>query len=155
MANQETKKSRLEDLLSHNHPTLVIGIRSDGTVEPIAAKKGVPLLAFAKATEWESNLVLNLKLIDDEVKAKVPTPLEGAKFYSKEAGSFSGVEQRTVQLWTEKGLIIPLEDTTGKGRRRKYSVLNCTEIAIISSLARVGLHSKRIREVMAWLREKV
>lgn len=63
----------------------------------------------------------------------IPENLKNKTYLSKAAGSFSGVPQRTVQLWTERGLLqVP---TTGTGNRRRYSVINCIEIGILKSLS--------------------
>ena len=52
-------------------------------------------------------------------------------FLSKEAGRLAGgVPQRTLQSWTEKGLIIPsIKDTSGTGNRRLYGPENIKEIS--------------------------
>ena len=73
-------------------------------------------------------------------------------FLSAKAGSFSGVPQRTVQAWTEKGLV-GSTGTTGSGKRRRYSVLNCVEIAIVQSLAQDRLSIKLIGIIMEKLRQ--
>jgi len=81
-------------------------------------------------------------------------PLKDSTFLTGEAGSFSDVPKRTVQYWTEKGLITPeIADTTGTGSKRLYSVFNCFEIAIIKSLTRSRLSLKFIKKVMDFLRE--
>ncbi len=51
-------------------------------------------------------------------------------YLSKEAGKLAGgVPQRTLQSWTEKGLIVPeIKGTTGTGNRRRYSLKNVIEI---------------------------
>jgi DNA-binding transcriptional MerR regulator len=72
-------------------------------------------------------------------------------FLSKKAGAFSSVPQRTVQAWTEAGLIIA--DTKGTGDRRRYSVLNCVEIGIVKSLRREQLGLPVAREIMDYLRK--
>jgi len=57
-------------------------------------------------------------------------------FLSKKAGSFSGVPQRTVQAWTEAGLLTPgIADTSGTGSRRLYSVLDVIQIGVLKALA--------------------
>ena len=51
------------------------------------------------------------------------------------AGSFSGVPLRTVQFWTEKGLVKPdIHNSSRTGDKRLYSALNCIEIAIVKFL---------------------
>jgi len=52
-------------------------------------------------------------------------------YLSAEAGRLAGgIPQRTVQSWTEKGLISPdISGTTGTGDRRRYSEANIKELA--------------------------
>ena len=70
-------------------------------------------------------------------------------FFSKKAGSFSGVPQRTVQHWTEYGLIAPAEDTVGgTGNRRKYNILNCIQIAIIKALTDGRVKKSTVSDIM-------
>ena len=68
-------------------------------------------------------------------------------YFSKQAGSFSGVPQSTVQLWTEKGLVDSTE-TTGTGVRRQYSELNCIQIGIVKALRDKGVSLRSIESVM-------
>jgi len=83
---------------------------------------------------------------------KPPKEIEGMTFLSKKAGSFSDVPQRTVQTWTEKGLIE--SETTGTGDRRRYTVLNCIEIGIIAALAKDRVSFDVISQVMKALRKR-
>ena len=86
----------------------------------------------------------------------IPNHIIGNQFLSKKAGSFSGVPQRTVQYWTERGLVIPdIADTTGTGSKRLYSVLNCIEIGIINSLTESRFHLKFIKKIMTYLRSEI
>jgi len=74
------------------------------------------------------------------------------EFLSKKAGEIAGVPQRTVQSWTEKGLIIPdISDTTGTGDRRRYSIVNVIELAVIKALSRERLSYKAIRGITEFL----
>ncbi len=79
----------------------------------------------------------------------IPERLREKTFLSKQAGSFSGVPQRTVQAWTEKGLLkVP---SAGTGDRRRYSVMNCIEIGIIKSLTSERLSLELIADIMSTL----
>ncbi len=82
---------------------------------------------------------------------ELPKHLQDMTFLSKKAGSFSGVPQRTVQAWTETGLIVAR--TRGTGDRRRYSVLSCIEIGIVKSLGKERLSSKVVGEIMSFLRK--
>ena len=82
-------------------------------------------------------------------KFSIPQNIEDRLFFSKQAGSFSGVPQRTVQSWSEKGLLSAAEDTTGgTGNRRKYNVWNCIQIAIIKALADGRVRLETIAGIM-------
>ena len=85
-------------------------------------------------------------------KSVIPGYLKEAEFLSKKAGSFSEVPQKTVQSWTEKGLLIA--DTTGTGDRRKYTALNCIEIGIIKSLVDSRISLDVVSRAMKMLRTK-
>lgn len=73
-------------------------------------------------------------------------------FLSRKAGAFVGVAQRTVQSWTEKGLLSAGKETGGTGDRRLYSLLNLIELGIIKSLTNERLPLKKVKGVMSWLR---
>jgi DNA-binding transcriptional MerR regulator len=77
--------------------------------------------------------------------------LEDKTFFSKAAGSFSGVPQRTVQAWTEKGLV-QSSDTTGTGDRRLYSPMQCVEIGIVRALTSERLSLRIAGHIMDRLR---
>ena len=86
-----------------------------------------------------------------EKRLKYPEGWEKQTFFSKQAGSFSGVPQRTVQAWTEAGLIIA--KTKGTGDRRRYSHLHCIEIGIVKSLTRERIDLRIVRDIMTFLRK--
>lgn len=86
----------------------------------------------------------------------IPEHLKDASFFSKKAGSFSGVPARTVQSWAERNLIMPeVADTTGTGSRRLYSVLNCIEIGIIKALTESRLSLKFVKEALDYIRQPI
>lgn len=82
--------------------------------------------------------------------------LRGAQGYlSKKAGSFSGVPQRTVQAWTEAGLLTPgIADTQGTGSRRLYSVLDVIQIGVLKALARERLSHGLMNIVAAQFKDR-
>lgn len=86
-----------------------------------------------------------------EHRLQLGVNLKGLRFLSAKAGSFSRVPQRTVQAWTEAGLV--LADTRGTGDRRRYSVMGCIEIAIIKALRDAGLDLSLIGHIMHFLRK--
>ena len=83
-------------------------------------------------------------------KFRAPRHLKDKTYFSGKAGTFSGVPQRTVQLWTEKSLII--QPTEGTGDRRHYTVLNCIEIGLVKELAKDRQGFKLIAQIMEQIR---
>jgi hypothetical protein len=153
MKKASVKVIRLEQALAARHATLAVSIFPNGTRDINLICEYPEFLPFVITDEREKILLLNITVIAKRVRSEVSEAGESVGFLSKKAGSFSGVEQRTVQLWTERGLISPdIADTTGTGQRRLYGVLNCIEIGIIQSLAKERLSFKLIREIMAFLR---
>ena len=89
-------------------------------------------------------------------KSLIPDHLrEHEGWLSKKAGSFSKTPQRTVQLWTERGAIVPdVHETSGQGDRRRYSARNCVEIGIVKALSDMRVPFKQIKSAMRYLRDK-
>lgn len=86
-----------------------------------------------------------------KMENKLPKNLNEKIYLSKKAGSFAGVPQRTVQNWTDQGLIV--SETTGTGDRRRYSPLNIVELAIIKRLADDRTPFKHVAQIMGHLRK--
>jgi len=94
-------------------------------------------------------MVIKLSLIDRV------NELADSVFFTKRAGSFSNVPSRTVQSWSERGLIIPdIADTSGTGTKRRYGICNCIEIGIVKSLTENRLALKIVGQIMAHLKSK-
>lgn len=74
-------------------------------------------------------------------------------FYTKMAGSFSDVPPRTVQSWTEKGIVVPdVANTTGTGSKRLYGVRNCIEIGLAKSLTENRLPLSIVGQIIKYMR---
>jgi len=84
-------------------------------------------------------------------KFNPPSEIAEKTYLSKNAGKFSETPQRTVQAWTERGLVF--SETTGTGDRRRYTVFNCIEIGVIAALASDRLSFKAIDQIMSELRK--
>ena len=52
---------------------------------------------------------------------------------------FPNVKVRTLISWSERGLIKPLQDASGRGSARAYSYTNLIEIGIINELLQYGI----------------
>ncbi len=90
------------------------------------------------------------------MKIKIAKYSDLPPLMSKAAGAcFSPkVPSRTIQSWSEKGLINPYSDTSGTGTRRQYNFINLIEIGIIRSLTEQRLKLDTIKTVLDFLRDK-
>jgi DNA-binding transcriptional MerR regulator len=61
---------------------------------------------------------------------------------------FPRVKARTMISWSERGLIQPLQDASGRGSSRVYSYKNLIEIGIISQLLQYGISFSQILLIM-------
>jgi len=76
-------------------------------------------------------------------------------FIKKEAAKVLDITPRTIQFYTDDGLIIPeIANPTGRGTTRKYSKRNLIELLLIRELAKNGLSLEKIKNVMTELRTK-
>lgn len=72
---------------------------------------------------------------------------------SKQLQEAAGVSRLQVVRWVEAGVLIPLEDATGRGGRREFSQQNAREAALAGALHRRGIGLRTIREVVEFLRK--
>ena len=70
-------------------------------------------------------------------------------FLSHEVGIHLAIPQRTIQGWTEKGLISASKGTKGTGDRRLYSIFNLIEIGTIKNLRNLGLSIRLIEKMLS------
>lgn len=67
-------------------------------------------------------------------------------FNKKEIVEMTGLPPRTIQFYTEEGIIIPeIENPGGRGKRRKYSEHNLKQLYILKELIGIGMNLKKIR----------
>src|ERR1700678_3579506 len=71
-------------------------------------------------------------------------------FSSQEVIAFTGVTDRQLQWWHERGLVKPER----VGHRRLYSMRNLTEITVICELRRKGFPLQGVRKVMRFLKHE-
>jgi DNA-binding transcriptional MerR regulator len=72
-------------------------------------------------------------------------------YLSTQAGKIIGIAQRTVQAWTDYGLVIA--KTAGTGDRRKYTATQIVELAVIKGLTDQKVPQQLIKKVMRQLRK--
>jgi len=75
------------------------------------------------------------------------------KFYTDQVIKITGLSQRKIIEWVEKGLIVPLVDARGAGSRREYSYSNLIEFGIIKILFDIGQSVHMIKSMMRKLRD--
>ena len=69
-------------------------------------------------------------------------------FIKKDIMEILGLNRATVELYTEKELVIPeVENPTGRGTKRRYSARNLIEFAVIRELVAAGVPHKQIKRV--------
>jgi DNA-binding transcriptional MerR regulator len=72
-----------------------------------------------------------------------------SSFTKKQMSEAIGVSLRTIQFYTDEGLLIPeIANPSGRGTSRKYSRKNLVEFLIIKELAKYGLSLGKIKTVM-------
>ncbi|MFZ0773698.1 MAG: MerR family transcriptional regulator [Candidatus Sulfotelmatobacter sp.] len=69
------------------------------------------------------------------------------RFPSQEVIALTGITARQLQWWDERGVVKPER----VGRRRRYSMQNLTEVAVVCELRRKGVSLQGVRKVMRFL----
>ncbi|HWR36316.1 MAG TPA: MerR family transcriptional regulator [Clostridia bacterium] len=72
-------------------------------------------------------------------------------FTSNEVAALTGITQRQLQWWDERGIVVPARD----GRRRLYSLPDLAEVAVICELRQRGFSLQRVRKVMRYLQREL
>jgi DNA-binding transcriptional MerR regulator len=78
--------------------------------------------------------------------------METREFLNREVSKITGLAQRQVLSWTEKGLIIPHKEATGTGTKRVYGYINLLEFALCKELFQVGLGFQGTKKIISDLR---
>lgn len=64
-----------------------------------------------------------------------------------------GIPERRILNITQKGVVIPREEATGAGSRRKYTYTNLIEFALVENLLSLGLGIQLIKKILTDLRK--
>ena len=64
--------------------------------------------------------------------------------------ALTGITARQLQWWDERGLVVPLK----QGHRRRYSLDDLAEVAVICDLRRRGFSLQRVRLVIRFLQKE-
>lgn len=73
-------------------------------------------------------------------------------FSNNEAARITGTTPRQVLSWTERGMIIPVRETSGTGVKRGYNYINLLEIYLCNVLIRRHFNFQKIKEIFSWMR---
>ena len=71
-------------------------------------------------------------------------------FTSRDVVSLTGITLRQLQWWDERRIVVPARE----GRRRKYSMEDLAEVAVICELRHRGFSLQRVRKVMRFLQRE-
>lgn len=78
------------------------------------------------------------------------------EYTRKEISSITGVSSSSVQVWTDRGVIVPhIENPVGKGTTRLYSSENAIEILIIKELQKFGIPLNLIKSILLHKEEEI
>ena len=70
-------------------------------------------------------------------------------YIRKQASKITQIPARTIQYYTDRGLVIPdVAAPTGRGTTRRYSLKNLVELALVKELTRQGFTLNKIEKVM-------
>jgi len=83
-------------------------------------------------------------------------PVAERGYSGRRAAQVAGISYRQLDYWARTSLVRPsLADAKGSGTRRRYSYRDLLELRVIKNLIDAGLRLETIREVFAYLREKL
>lgn len=78
-----------------------------------------------------------------------------ASFTKKQSADILDITPRTIQFYTDQGLIIPeISNPVGRGKTRRYSKRNLVEFMLVRELAKNGLTLEKIKNVMSEVRKR-
>ena len=72
------------------------------------------------------------------------------RFTSHDVVAVTGITPRQLQWWDERGVVKPERE----GHRRRYSLDQVTEVAVICQLRRKGFSLQGVRKVMRFLKQE-
>lgn len=55
---------------------------------------------------------------------------------------------RTIHFYTDEGLVVPVENPTGRGKTRRYSFENVVQLAVVRELTGNGFDLRTIRQIL-------
>lgn len=80
---------------------------------------------------------------------------EDSYYLNKEVSRICEISSRQVISWTEKGLVIPFEESTGVGKKRLYDYVNLLEFAFCDALLNsIGMGFRLVKKITKHLRSE-
>lgn len=77
------------------------------------------------------------------------------KYLNNQVAQITGITNRQVISWTEKGLVIPYEESTGVGKKRIYDYKNLLEFALCDVLLNnAGIGFRSVKRIIKHLRDQ-
>lgn len=73
-------------------------------------------------------------------------------FYNIDVKEITGLSQRQIVNWAEKGLVIPVSDAHGAGSKREYNYTNLLEFGLCKTLFNMGLSLHMVKSMLQQLR---
>ena len=74
--------------------------------------------------------------------------MEDKIYLNKQVSEIVGITQRQVLSWTEKGLIVPLIESTGVGTKRGYGYTNLLEFGLCKKLFSFGFGFRAAKKML-------
>jgi DNA-binding transcriptional MerR regulator len=90
-----------------------------------------------------------LHIIDVQKEAKKRPSLE---YGNKQIQRIAKVTKTQILNWTQRGAIIPLKDSKGRGDRRVYSHQNLLEMMLCRELSRLSVETNVMKQLLSQLR---
>ncbi len=69
-------------------------------------------------------------------------------YIKKEVAEILNTTPRTIHYYTDEGLVVPVENPTGRGKTRRYSFENVVQLAVVRELAATGFDLKTIGQII-------
>lgn len=79
-------------------------------------------------------------------------PMKNKIWLNKEVAKILKITKRQVLSWSEKGLIVPFEESTGVGTKRGYDYTNLLEYALCKKLFSLGIGFRAVKIILGDIR---
>jgi DNA-binding transcriptional MerR regulator len=81
------------------------------------------------------------------LNAKLPG-IKGEGFLRKDIAPILGVSGRTIQVYTDREIVVPQGPISGKGTKRRYSKQDVFELLLIQKLLRHGINLSEVKPII-------